>query len=170
MTPLHILFYFFGGLAALAALSILYVKNIFHAALALLVCLLSLAALFILLQAEFLAISQILLYAGGVVILIIFGIMLTNKAGGQPIPIKNSGLLRGLFVGGSTFFMLIFLVRKSLFVLSQTTSVPTNKNNIQQVGVELLTDYVLPFEIAGVLLLAVLIGAATLAGFKQVKE
>lgn len=170
MTILHFLLYFFGGITALAAISILFVKNIFHAALALLVCLLSLAALFILLQAEFLAVSQILLYAGGVVILIIFGIMLTNKAGGQPIPIKNSGLFGGLFIGGSTFFLLIFLVRKSLFVLSSTTSAPATQNNIQIVGIELLTDYVLPFEIAGVLLLAVLIGAATLAGFKQIKD
>lgn len=170
MTLLHFLFYFFGGITALAAVSIVLVKNIFQAALALLVCLLSLAALFILLQAEFLAVSQILLYAGGVVILIIFGIMLTNKAGGQPIPIKNSGLVGGLFIGGSTFFLLIFLVRKSLFVLYPTTAVTTSKNNIQRIGTELLTNYVLPFEIAGVLLLAVLIGAATLAGFKQVKD
>jgi NADH-quinone oxidoreductase subunit J len=170
MTLIHFLFYFFGAITALAAISILFVKNIFHAALALLVCLLSLAALFILLQAEFLAVSQILLYAGGVVILIIFGIMLTNKAGGQPIPIKNSGLFGGLFIGGSTFFLLIFFVRKSLFILPTSTSSPVTKNNIQVIGIELLTDYVLPFEIAGILLLAVLIGAATLAGFKQAKN
>lgn len=170
MTLVAFLFYFFIATTALSAIALLFLKNIFHAALALLTCLLSLAALFVLLQAEFLAVSQILLYAGGVVILIIFGIMLTTKAGGQAVPITNTGLLPGLAVGAGVFFLLLFFVRKSLFTLPSSTQEPMVNNNIEGIGIAILTDYVLPFELAGVLLLAVLMGAAIIAGFKQVKN
>ena len=170
MTLVVFLFYFFIGTTALSAIALLFLKNIFHAALALLTCLLSIAALFILLQAEFLAVSQILLYAGGVVILIIFGIMLTNKAGGQAVPITNTGLLPGLAAGAGMLFLLLFFVRKSLFSHPTSNQELMGNNKIEGIGIEILTDYVLPFELAGVLLLAVLIGAATLAGFKQVKN
>lgn len=169
MTPLHLLFYFFIGMAAVAGLSLLFAKNIFHAALALLICLLSLAALFIFVNAEFLAVSQILLYAGGVVVLIIFGIMLTTKSGGQPVPIKNTGTFMGLLVGGGTFFLLLYFAKKSLFTRS-TANTSDGANTIKGIGVELLTDYSLPFEMTGVLLLAVVVGAATLAGFKKAKN
>jgi NADH:ubiquinone oxidoreductase subunit 6 (subunit J) len=170
MTLITFLFYFFIGTTALSAFALLFLKNIFHAALALLTCLLSIAALFILLQAEFLAVSQILLYAGGVVILIIFGIMLTNKAGGQAVPITNTGLLPGIAVGAGVFFLLLFFVRTSLFSVRPSSQQTIATTPIEGIGIEILTDYVLPFELAGVLLLAVLIGAATLAGFKQVKN
>lgn len=170
MTLVSFLFYFFTGVTALSALGLLLVKNIFHAALALLVCLLSIAALFVMMNAEFLAVSQLLLYAGGVVILLIFGIMLTNKMGGQPIPIDNTGTFTGLLVGAGTFFLLVFFTQKSIYSLPATSKTDTTFNGIEAIGVALLTDYVLPFEIAGVLLLVVLVGVATLAGFKQAKN
>lgn len=169
MSLLTISFYFFCTLVAGSAIALLFVRNIFHAALALLCCLLGVAAIFILCMAEFSAVSQILLYAGGVVVLLIFGIMLTNKSGSQPIPIGNTGLFGGVLVGGSLFFLLIFFVNKSIYSLPlQKTE--ANLNTIKPIGVELLTDYVLPFEITGILLLAVLAGAATLAGFKPTKD
>ncbi len=162
MSLLNVTFYFFYALVASSALALLFVKNIFHAALALLSCLLGIAALFILSMAEFAGVAQILLYAGGVVILLIFGIMLTNKSGAQPIPIKNTGLFGGLLVGSGLFFLLLFFTSKALFVLPANT----NAGSIEKIGIELLTDYVLPFEITGILLLAVLAGAATIAGYK----
>lgn len=166
--PLTITFYFFCTWVAGSAIALLFVKNIFHAALALLNCLLGVAALFILCMAEFSAVAQILLYAGGVVVLLIFGIMLTNKSGTQPIPIGNTGLFGGVFAGGSLFFLLIYFVNKSVFILRSQKSMETD--TIKTIGVELLTDYVLPFEITGILLLAVLAGAATIAGFKPTKN
>lgn len=169
MTLLDFIFYFFESVVALSAISLLFVKNIFHAALALLICLLAIAALFILSNAEFVAVSQLLIYAGGVVVLIIFGIMLTNKSGGQPIPIANTGLYGGLFVGSATFFLFVFFVRNQLFIVHNASPTDNTYNNIQGVGIALLTNYVLPFEIAGVLLLAVLAGAATVAGYKSTK-
>lgn len=169
MSLLNFTFYFFCTLVAGSAITLLFVKNIFHAALALLSCLLGIAAIFILCMAEFSAVAQILLYAGGVVVLLIFGIMLTNKSGVQPVAIGNTGLFGGMLVGGSLFFLLLFFENKSIFILpTQVTS--TETNTIKTIGVELLTDYVLPFEITGILLLAVLAGAATIAGFKSSKN
>lgn len=166
MNLLELTFYFFYAMVASSAIALLFVKNIFHAAIALLSCLLGIAAIFILSMSEFAGVAQILLYAGGVVILLIFGIMLTNKSGAQPVPIKNTGLLGGLAVGAGLFFLLIFFVNKTLFILPANTQV----GSIESIGVELLTSYVLPFEITGILLLAVLAGAATIAGFKASKN
>lgn len=169
MTLVNLLFYFFGGIAIASGLALLFVKNIFHAALSFLACVLSIAALFIFMYAEFLAVAQILLYAGGVVVLLIFGIMLTSKSGNQPIPITNNGTLMGLSVGIATFFLLCFEVKKNIFTVTPST-LPDGANSIKTIGIELLTDYSLPFEMTGVLLLGVLVGAATLAGFKKIRN
>lgn len=164
--PLFV-FYLFVGFATLSAISLLFVKNIFHAALALLACLLSIAAIFILSAAEFPGVSQLLLYAGGVVVLIIFGIMLTNKAGVQPVPIKNTNTIGAWTIGAGTSFLLIFFASKSMFVARAFPAPAQQFNSIQTIGIELMTDYILPFELTGILLLIVLVGAATVAGYKS---
>jgi len=167
MSLLLFIFYFFESLAAFSAISLLFVKSIFHAALALLTCLLSIAALFTMSAAEFPAVSQILLYAGGVVVLLIFGIMLTGKAGAKPLSIKNNNTFGALIIGAGTCFLLLFFPGKSLFVLKMFPSSQQQFNPIQTIGIELMTDYVLPFELTGILLLIVLSGAATIAGYKS---
>jgi NADH:ubiquinone oxidoreductase subunit 6 (subunit J) len=166
MSLIIFVFYFFQGMAAIAAVLLLFIKNIFHAALALLVCLLSVAALFAMSAAEFPAVSQILLYAGGIVVIIIFGIMLTNKAGAKPLPIKNNSVVGALVIGVGTFFLLIFFAGKSLFVLGNSLASLQTFNSIQLIGIELMTRYIVPFELTGILLLVVLTGAATVAGYK----
>jgi NADH:ubiquinone oxidoreductase subunit 6 (subunit J) len=169
MSLLKIIFYSFEGIAALAAISLLFVKNIFHAALALLTCLLAIAALFILSAAEFPGVAQLLLYAGGIVVLITFGIMLTHKSGTQPETIKNNNMLGALFIGAGTLFLLINFVSKSMFVVPSVQKPSEQFNSIEKIGVELLTHYALPFELTGIILLAVLVGAATVAGYKSKK-
>lgn len=169
MNLIEAIFYSFEGLAAIAAISLLFVRNIFHAALALLVCLLCIAAIFAMSAAEFPAVSQILLYAGGIVVLMIFGIMLTSKTNTDSDNIKNNNTAGAIALGLSTFFLLIFFSSKWLFVLPKYTGPKPSFNPIQTIGIELMTDYVLPFEITGVLLLIVLAGAATVAGFKSKK-
>lgn len=158
--------YFFEMLTVLSAASLLFLKNIFHAALALLVCLLSVAGVFVLCGAELPAVSQILLYAGGVVVLVIFGIMLTNKGGMKSLAITNTNLLGGLAVGSGMLFLLLYFVNESIFKMEPIKSEVTQYNKIQVLGAELMTDYLLPFEVAGILLLMVLVGAATIAGHK----
>jgi NADH:ubiquinone oxidoreductase subunit 6 (subunit J) len=157
MSLVTIIFYFFMTLAACSATAILFIKNIFKGALLLLVCLLSLAALYIVAFAEFVAVTQIMVYAGGIVVVIIFGIMLTSKISGKPLMVNNANIFSGLLAGGLVLFFLCKLFSTNTFGSSKITS---TENAVTETGMQLLTSYVLPFEIAGILLLIALLGAA----------
>lgn len=149
--------YFFMIAGAASATAILFTRNIFHAVLMLLVTLLSTAAIYVLLGAEFLGIAQILVYAGGVIILLIFGIMLTSRLSNKPLNISNHNLTGGL-LGGLAFFLLLVYAYQYLDPLT-----PQNVISYPSVGISMLTDYAAPFELTGVLLLVSLIGAALIA-------
>ena len=79
------IFYSFAGLTLLSALFILFTRNILYAAFALMLTFLGVAGIFIFLGAEFVAITQVLVYVGGIVILIVFGVMLTNRLKGEKV-------------------------------------------------------------------------------------
>ncbi len=155
------LFYTFIIIAAGAALSILFVKNIFYAALLLIVCLLSIAGIFILTNSEFLAAAQIMIYAGGVLVLIIFGLMLTAKISGKPLQVGYQNVIPGTLVGLTFFGVLIYSY--SSLVLDLPSGIQQIANPVNTIGILLMTDFVLPFEVSGILLLTSLIGAAITA-------
>ena len=158
MSALTIVFYIFMALAAGGAMAMLFSKNIFKSALYLLVCLLAVSALYVLAFAEFLAVTQILIYAGGVLVVILFGIMLTTKISGRPLIIKNTHLFGGGIVGIGLF---IYLIRYLPFV-QPATAKGLAPENINMIGLALFSEFSLPFEIAGILLLVALIGAAVI--------
>ena len=149
-----------------AALRLVTTPNVVHAALWLVVVLAGIAGLYVLLAAEFTAIVQVLVYIGAIVVLFLFGIMLTRaRLGGEemvnrrmrPAAIVIALALFGLlafsvldFFGGTTFD----LVGRSTAELEQTTA---------QVADSLFLDYLVPFEVVSVLLLAALTGAIVLA-------
>jgi len=157
------IFYFLEAVAALAAIGILFVRNVFYAALLLLVTLLCVAGIYVLSFAEFIAVTQILVYAGGILVLIIFGIMLTSRISGRPLMVSNKYWFIALPAGGFFFVLLTKLLLKQSYASSDPVSAP--RNTIQQVGVSLMSDFILPFEVAGILLLVALIGAAITASF-----
>src|SRR5687767_9782869 len=99
MNSIEILFYFFMLLAAISAGAIVFSKNVFKSALFLLICLLSIAALYVLSFAEFLAVAQVLIYAGGILVIIIFGIMLTTRISGRPLVVENTNIFSGAIAG-----------------------------------------------------------------------
>ncbi|TAF96908.1 MAG: NADH-quinone oxidoreductase subunit J [Cytophagia bacterium] len=164
-------FYGFSALAIGAALFILFTRNVLYAAFCLFVVLLGVAALFVLMGADFLAIAQILIYVGGVLILLIFGIMLTHR--GEPttsqqpnrITTKHLNKFWGFTVALSIFGILFTVLVSANFQIMQLPNAPINAphSTVRRIGLSLLTDNVLPFEIAGVLLLMALIGAAYVA-------
>lgn len=165
MSLYTIIFYFFASLAALSAIGLVFSKNVFYGALLLLVCLLSVAGLYVLAWAEFIAIAQLLIYAGGVLVVILFGIMLTAKLGQKPLRIQHNNLIAGIFVSVSLAIMLICYLPGQP-AASTPALAETGSGTVQTIGVNLMTDYVLPFEIAGILLLVALIGAAVIASHK----
>lgn len=158
MNAVTFLLYFFEILAAASACSILFIRNVFYAALSLIICLLSIAAIYVFLGAEFLAVTQILIYAGGILVVIIFGIMLTSKISGKPLVVENSRMISGLSLGIVVAGTLIFFFSREEFP-SAIHYEGVHQDNIQTIGVNMMSLFLLPFEIAGVLLLVALLGA-----------
>ncbi len=144
-------------IAATAAIAIVFIREVFHAALLLLVALLCMAGLFVVLSAEFLAVVQIIVYAGGVLLLMMFGVMVTNRIQ-QP---QGVGRRNGLATTVVCSFLLVILVnaigRGGAPEIMATESTPPD------IGAALLTSFAFPFELSGVLLLVSLIGAMVAA-------
>jgi NADH-quinone oxidoreductase subunit J len=163
MSGILILYYVLGGIALAAALSILFIRDVFYGALLLLICLLSLAGLFVLMHAEVIAVTLMLIYAGGILTIIIFGIMLTSKINGQALVVKNNKWLAGLLTGIPILIILIKLFRQHSFVAEG--KYPNDKESIRHLGIYIMSDYLLAFEMAGLLLLMALIGAVVTATF-----
>jgi len=170
MNVLSITLYGFEVLAGLSALGILFVKNVFHAALLLIVCLLALAGIFVLYNAEFIAVTQILIYAGGVLVLIIFGVMLTSRMAGEQLVVKNQYVFGASFISLFLATLLIMLFSEQNFYHHVNSSQIPPRNSINQIGISLMSDYALAFEVSGVLLLAALLGAAVTASSFNAKK
>jgi NADH-quinone oxidoreductase subunit J len=170
MNILSITLYGFEVLAGLSALGILFVKNVFHAALLLIVCLLALAGIFVLYNAEFIAITQILIYAGGVLVLIIFGVMLTSRMTGQQLRVKNQYVFGASFITLFLATLLIMLFSEQHFYQLANEGTISPPNFINQIGISMMSDYALVFEVSGMLLLAALLGAAVTASSFNVKK
>ena len=131
-------------------------------------CLMSIAALYLLIGAEFLGVTQIMIYAGGVLVLIIFGIMLTSRLVGKSLEVGNRNILSGTVVSLGLLILTCWSLSQSVFSSSLTQT--SSRSNLEQMGILLMSDYVLPFEIAGLLLLISLIGAAVTASLMKRKN
>jgi NADH:ubiquinone oxidoreductase subunit 6 (subunit J) len=162
MTLLNFIFYFLEAVAALSAISMIFIRNVFYGALLLITCLLALAGIYVLAFAEFIAVTQILIYAGGILVVIIFGIMLTSKISGKPLVVEHSNLFSGVLAGLTFLGLLIYFISNQKFNSFSTAKLAPEKS-IHTFGTGLMSDFILPFEIAGILLLVALIGAAVIA-------
>jgi NADH-quinone oxidoreductase subunit J len=171
----QIVLFFFIIITGFSALAILFTKNVLYAAFLFLITLLGISALYAMLGADFLAVAQIVVYVGGVLILLLFGIMLTT-----PKPLGKENLLLpetrniwlGFLAGLSFFAILLLVIFKADFANQRWLKLAQNKGNILKntslptLGVNLLTEYILAFEIIAILLLIALIGATLIAGRK----
>ena len=155
----------FLGLAAFVAVTALTVvlgRNLFHNALALVGALFGVAGLYLLLEAEFLAISQILVYVGAIATLITFAIMLTrgimfghtSPTNRQTLPVTIMSILLFVVLGG---------IMAGVPWPEVGSSLPGAETMLADLGIAFTTAYVIPFEAVGVLLLVALVGAVMLA-------
>ncbi len=159
-----IVFYLFAfivvGSAAITAVS----KNIMYAAFSLLFTFFGIAGLYVLLLADFVAVSQIMIYIGGILVLIIFGVMLTTRLTGVDIKAGSVGkvsIIIGGIISAAVAFGLSYLFATSSWV-ERTLPVEAD-TSVNAIGYLLMTEYLLAFEVASVLLLIALIGAALIA-------
>jgi NADH-quinone oxidoreductase subunit J len=166
MNPVATPIFFYGlSIAAIVfAIAVITRKNAVHAALSLIGTLVSLAGLYLMLYAPFVAGVQIVLYAGGIMVLFLFVIMLVNLDQNiREIQFNKQwqvGLIAALALGG----LLLFVIRqgKAAFPLNEVAALPEGANT-QQVGLALYGQYMLPFEIASLLLLVAIVGAVVMA-------
>jgi NAD(P)H-quinone oxidoreductase subunit 6 len=155
----------FGVLTAMmigAALGVVLLENIVYSAFLLGIVFISMAGMFILLNAAFVAAAQVLVYVGAVNVLILFGIMLVNKR--QPFEPMQRAWVGRVATGGvcvGLFALLTLSVLNTPWALS--SEVAAGDTAIVEIGKHFFTDYLLPFELASVLLLIALIGAIVLA-------
>ena len=149
-------------IGSLAAIGVVASRNVVHAALYLLVALLSVAVTFLLLGAEFVGWVQILIYVGAIVILFLFGLMLTKAPiGRDSLDSRKTNRVAGVLVAGLLFAGLVFLIQDA-FPVSDPVVPPIEGGSVA-IGEALFRDYVLPFEAVSFVLLAALIGAIVLA-------
>jgi NADH-quinone oxidoreductase subunit J len=156
-----LLFYVFAILTVGGAAFMVFSKNIVHSAFALMFSLLGVAALYVLLYADFIAATQILVYVGGILILILFGVMLTTQ--GQTFSFKTItvNLVPASLLSLATATLLIYVFAVSPWNL--TTPIERT-DTVHDLGMMLMGDYLLPFITAGVLLLIAIIAALLMSG------
>ena len=158
-----IAFYLIAAAAALAALGCALATNIVRMAMCLLGTLGAVALLYFLMAANFLGVIQLVVYAGGTLIVIVFGIMLTSRSYGPKLRPKRIEAVAGTIVCLGLFAGLAAILLNTLWTSSAAAVTAPQSWDVAQIGQALLSTYLVPFELASVLLLAVMIGAAYLA-------
>lgn len=167
MTGEFIAFMALALVAIMGGVLLLNLNNVVHSVVALVFTFLSLAGIYVLLSAEFVAVVQVLIYAGSITIIMLFGIMLTKHDDlSEP---RGGWLKRLLLLLGVLGFALAFYV--GIYNLDfGTEPVALHESNTEQIGIELYSKYIIPFELTSVVLLVALIGAVVLARRDDQKE
>ena len=160
-----VLFYVVAGLTIAGAAGVALSHNILYSAIGLLAALLGVGALYVFLAADFLAVAQLLIYIGGVLVLVLFAVMLTNRI--TEVTVSNSSL--GLW-GGLMLFVAVapVLLAVALVTPWETITPAAATYTTETIGNGLLTRWLLPFEVASMVLLATLVGAIVIAR-KEIK-
>jgi NADH-quinone oxidoreductase subunit J len=147
---------------SVSAVAVVTARNVVHAALYLVVTLLSVAGVYLILGAEFVAWVQILIYVGAIVILFLFGLMLTRAPIGRD-SLDNHQRPIAAVVGVGIFTGLVYLIQQAWPLQHASNGLGPYSGSTGVIGTALFRDYVLPFEAISFLLLAALIGAIVLA-------
>tara|TARA_R110002050_G_scaffold240865_1_gene377236 strand:+ start:6520 stop:7023 length:504 start_codon:yes stop_codon:yes gene_type:complete len=167
MDLITIAFYFLATLTIVFSGIVVFSKNIMHSAFALLFTLFGVAGLYVLLSADFLAITQLMLYIGGILVLIIFGVVLTSRITGIDVRAGSLGKIQFVAAGIITILIaasLIWMFKSTKWYMAEMKEV---NSTVRQIGNELLTNYLLAFEAASMLLLLAIVGAALIARKKH---
>ena len=154
------LFYLFAFVIIASGILVVTVRDIFHCALFLILCLFSVAGVYVLLGADFIAAVQVLLYVGAISVLLIFAIMLTAKVSGIGVKQQNDQVAMAVVTTLAFVGVSLYGLGKTIWNL-KADPVPTE--TVKTLGRLLLTSYVVPFEIVSVVLLTALIGAIVIA-------
>ncbi len=160
-------FYLFATMTIAGAAGTAFSRNIIYSAWSLLFAFMGVAGLYIFLGADFPAVAQVLIYVGGILVLILFAIMLTKQIGGDPhLTNAHLALPAGGVLALATVAILSYM---AVMAPWKVVAEPQYVSSVQSLGIAFLTEYLLPFEVASVVLLAALIGSVVIAR-KEIKE
>jgi NADH-quinone oxidoreductase subunit J len=165
LTLPDVLFYLLAATSVLGAAGVALSRNILYSALGLLAALLGAGGLYVFLSADFVAVTQLLIYIGGVLVLVLFAVMLTSRI--TDIEVSNTSF--GLF-GGFLLFVAVAPVLLAVALLTPwaATAPDALAPTTAAIGHGFLTKWLLPFEVASIVLLATLVGAVVIAR-KEIK-
>jgi len=161
-----VLFYGIAGVTLLSAVVVAFSRNIIYSAFSLLGAFAGVAGLYVFLAADFVAAVQMLLYVGGILVVILFAVMLTHRITDVQITNRAVGTIPALALMGIFILLLVQAILETSWVKAKELSYAATTARI---GDLFLQSYLLPFELASVVLLAALIGAAVLSR-KEIKE
>jgi NADH-quinone oxidoreductase subunit J len=157
---IEILFLLFAAVAVGAAINVLVQRHVLYSSLSLIVLLTAISGLFVLMQAEFLAVINVIVYAGAIMVLFVFVIMLLNL----PRDEESDDRLRWLkLIGIPMGLFLLFMVVRTVWNVRAVPGAPELVGTPQAIGASLFTDYLLPFELTSLLILIALMGAVVFA-------
>ena len=162
------IFYIFAALSIFGALGVLVLKNPIHCALSLVGTFFCLGSIYVMLNAEFVAVIQVLIYAGAIMVLFLFVLMLLSSRDTDMPSIKlTTGKILACLLSLGIFFQISFLFTGNELILGPMGEYPIEVveeiGSIALIGRLLFTDYILPFEIIAILLLVAVIGAVVIA-------
>ena len=156
-----IAFYFFAFVAVVSGAIVVFSRNIIYSAFSLLFTFFGVAGMYVLLNADFLAVTQLLIYVGGILVLLLFGVMLTNKVVSVEIKTGSMQVFPALIITA-----IIGGALAAVFYITDWKTVrdfPDMNTTTYKLGEMFMTTYLLPFEVASIVLLVALIGAAMIA-------
>lgn len=154
------IFYILAAVIVGSGVMVVTLKNVFHSLLFLVLCLFSVAGIYVLLHAEFVAAVQVLIYVGAVTVLLIFAIMMTAKIYSPSTRQFNEQVVPGLIIVGAILVVTLWVLSRTAWKVS--TDVFAGQSTMA-IGKSLLTTYVLPFEVVSIVLISALIGAIIIA-------
>jgi NADH-quinone oxidoreductase subunit J len=165
----QILFWFLSALAVLCAVMVVASKNPVNSILFLIVVFFAISGHYVLLNAQFIAIVNIIVYAGAIMVLFLFVVMLMNLNADTEPPHKSKYLMYAGVIAGSSLLLLVVAALRRNEAVNQLTELKTGEVGlISNLGKTLFTDFVFPFEISSVLFLSAMIGAVVIS--KKDKE
>lgn len=170
MSLILITFYFLSAITLATAFLTIYSKNPIHSAIYLVLCFFSIAGHYLLFNAQFLAIVHIIIYAGAIMVLFVFTIMLMNL--NKEDEVHKPRITR---LGAITVFVLMSIVLVTIFINSKTIMgeydfTGEDFQSIRKLGIVLLNEYMVPFEFASILLLVAMIGVVLLSKKEKIEK
>ena len=155
-----LLFLFLVLMIIVSAVMVVISTQLINSAVSLLFTLFGVAGLYVFLYADFMAATQVIIYVGGILVLIIFGVMLTNKIENATITSKTHNKIPGAIFSGLLLLLQFYAIFNTKWLVNENSA---KDSTIVDIGELLLGKYLLPFEVVSILLLAALIGAAMLS-------